>query len=237
MTTESKNGAGLVLEIDPAENREKGTTFLTVYRDLDFFMDITPMKLCVTLVTGEWEPTITISYAETIADLKLSDVLEAFLAKVTGDNAKALSVKVDPTNWAKTGFAAGMNPADITSLMRNGRFLQPDLDRRFTYEDAESMVSYLGSVGRETDAFFPVECARYADGSLCMTNPSIVPVCPTANWRTLRQIEEQDGLSIRDQKRAAYDRHRAGKAARAAKRAANEEARKTLVTTGIEIPA
>ncbi|NLX50027.1 MAG: hypothetical protein GXY82_09220 [Methanospirillum sp.] len=237
MTEQTKVGASLVVDSDPVENREKAKLFLTVYRDQDFFMDITPMKLAVTLVTGQWEPTIVISYAETVADLTLEDVLEAFITKVTGDNARALSVKVDPTNWARTGFAAGMNPLDITALMRNGRELRPDLEHRFSYEDTESLVSYLASVGRETGQHFPVECGRYGDGSLFLKNPSIVPVSPTANWRTLRQITEEDGVSLRDLKREAYDRHRARKAARAEKLAALEDARKAGVAPGIPVPA
>lgn len=237
MTEQTKVGSGLIVDSDPVDNREKGRLFLTAYRDQEFFMDITPMKLAVTLVTGQWEPTIVISYAETVADLTLGDVLEAFLAKATGDNARALSVRVDPSNWARTGFAAGMNPSDITALMRNGRELQPDLEHRFSYEDAESLVSYLASIGREAGAFYPVECGRYDDGSLFMKNPSIVPVSPTTTWRTLRQIEEQDGLSLREQKRAAYDRHRERKAARALKLAELEAARKTGAATGIRVPA
>lgn len=222
-------GASLIVDSDPVDNREKGTLFLATYRDQDFFMDITPMKLAVTLVTGQWEPTLILSYAETIADIKLPDVLEAFLVKVTGDTTKASSVKVDSTNWARTGFAAGMNPSDITALMRNSRELQPDLEHRFSYEDAESLVSYLASVGREAGAHFQVECGKHPDGTLFMKNPGIVPVSPAASWRTLRQIVEQDGTMIKDIKRDAYDRYKALKAARVEKRAAaDEEARRAL---------
>ena len=235
MTEQTTVGSGLVVDNDSVDNREKGNLFLAVYRDQDFFMDITPMKLAVTLVTGQWEPTIVISYAETVADLTLEDVLEAFLGKVAGDNARAFSVKVDPTNWARTGFTAGMNPWDITALMRNGRELQPDLDHRLSYEDAESLVSYLASVGREMETYLPVECGRYDDGSLFMKNPSIVPVAPSTNWRTLRQIEEQDGISIREQKRAAYDRHRERKMARAQKLAEQEALRRASTVQGIPV--
>lgn len=150
------------LSVDTAV-QEKRVNMLSYYRSKDFYADMSPVKLVVSAITGVWEPTLIMKWAEVIADVTAPQLVEAMLHKLTEGNDV---------------FYAGkdlLSDALITTGMSK--------------RDYDSVLRFLSGLGIPIALEARVTTAGYHidNATECF------PLGNLSNWKTLSQLANEAG--------------------------------------------